>query len=213
MRAVSSAPSTTEHCICSRRSDAPSSSIRLFGGLFFGGARRFNRGDLFVERRDRVLGALQRGLLGGKGAGERRAPLHERCARLIHFRELGFALHPLCLELGHARLHGVALLGKFACAPVVDADLVGTRQQMLARFAEKLLARRGTRLQGIEPHALGGQFVLVPFVGFLDRVGEAGLVRCSIRRNCLPHDAGVRASPSDWPRSRQACGTREPLRR
>ena len=80
----------------------------------------------------------------------------------------------LRLEFGYACLQAVTFLGKFARAPVIDADLVGTGQQMLTRLAKELLARCRARLQGIEPHALGGQFVFVPLVAFLDRVGKPG---------------------------------------
>ena len=41
---------------------------------------------------------------------------------------------------------------------------------MLARLAKKFFARCGTRLQSIEAHALGCDFVLVTFLGLIERV-------------------------------------------
>ena len=44
---------------------------RLLGGSPLGGQRRFQRADALVERGVGVLGAGQRGFLGGEGAGQR----------------------------------------------------------------------------------------------------------------------------------------------
>lgn len=43
---------------------------------------------------------------------------------------------------------------------------------MLARFTKKFFARRGPGLQGFKTHALGCEFVIVAFLGLVERVRE-----------------------------------------
>ena len=145
----------------------------VFSALCFSLASVASSGDdPLAERSVGVLGARQRRFLGGEGAGERGAALHEGGARLIDLLELGFALDALGFEIGHARLQGVALVRDVADAPVVAADLLGAGEQMLARLAQQLFGRRRARLQGVEAHALAGEFVLVTLVGLVERADQ-----------------------------------------
>src|SRR5262245_15588419 len=143
----------------------------LISGLFFRRAGALQGGALLVECRNRILGARQCGLLRGKGASERRGALHQRGPRLVYFLEFGFALHSLGFELGNAGLQRITFHCEFGGPPVVCANLVSACKQMFARFAQQLFACSGPRMQGVEAHALRGEFVRVAFVGLVQCIG------------------------------------------
>ena len=119
------------------------------------------------------FGALQRAFLGGEGAQQGGGALGERVVALLEFGVLRLARDALGAEFGEPRLQAVALVRQIAGAPVLLAQVLGAGEQVLARFAQQLLARLRARLQRVEAGALAGDFVLVALVGFVERAGQA----------------------------------------
>ena len=93
------------------------------------------------------------------------------------------------------------------------ADLVGAGKQMLARFAKKLFARCCPCLQRIEPHALGGQFVLVTFLASSSAPARRARSRAQLGEIALDVTQTAMCRGQGWLRFPRACGTREPRRR